>query len=416
MRSFLFEWWVSKRYLKPKNKERFFSLITILSFIGISSGVAILIIVMSVMNGLRSELFDKLIGINGHILIYPYSERGIDNSDQIKENLEEIKEIKNFFPMLEAQVLLMGESQSSGALLRGVSGESLKTLEIIQKNIIAGNINSLDPGEAVIGSRLASSLGLSEGDNLTLLSPRGISSPFGTIPRSSSFDIRAIFEIGMTEYDGNIVFLNISDAREILNLGDVYGVIELMVTNADNSEFIKQKIDKKLENFDVFSRDWRQTNATLAEALNVEKNVMLLVLSLILVIAGINIASGLIMLIKDKSREISIWRAIGLSKYNASRIFIISGLKIGFFATFWGILIGVIVSPYVEEIRLTFSYIFNVTFFNPELRFLTQLPSELRINDVLLIGSMSIGMTLLSTIYPSFRAISNDPVEALRNE
>ena len=416
MRSFFFEWWVSKRYLKPKNKERFFSLITILSFIGISSGVAILIIVMSVMNGLRSELFDKLIGINGHILIYPYSERGIDNSDQSKENLKEIKEIKNFFPMLEAQVLVMGESQSSGALLRGVSGESLKTLEIIQKNIIAGNINSLDPGEAVIGSRLASSLGLSEGDNLTLLSPRGISSPFGTIPRSSSFDIRAIFEIGMTEYDGNIVFLNISDAREILNLGDVYGVIELMVTNADNSELIKQKIDKKLENFDVFSRDWRQTNATLAEALNVEKNVMLLVLSLILVIAGINIASGLIMLIKDKSREISILRAIGLSKYNASRIFIISGLKIGFFATFWGILIGVIVSPYVEEIRLTFSYIFNVTFFNPELRFLTQLPSELRINDVLLIGSMSIGMTLLSTIYPSFRAISNDPVEALRNE
>ena len=261
MRSFLFEWWVSKRYLKPKNKERFFSLITILSFIGISSGVAILIIVMSVMNGLRSELFDKLIGINGHILIYPYSERGIDNSDQIKENLKEIKEIKNFFPMLEAQVLVMGESQSSGALLRGVSGESLKTLEIIQKNIIAGNINSMDPGEAVIGS------------------------PFGTIPRSSSFDIRAIFEIGMTEYDGNIVFLNISDAREILNLGDVYGVIELMVTNADNSEFIKQKIDKKLENFDVFSRDWRQTNATLAEALNVEKNVMLLVLSLILLIS-----------------------------------------------------------------------------------------------------------------------------------
>ena len=416
MRSFLFEWWVSKRYLKPKNKERFFSLITILSFIGISSGVAILIIVMSVMNGLRSELFDKLIGINGHILIYPYSERGIDNSDQIKENLEDITEINNFFPMLEAQVLVMGESQSSGALLRGVSGESLKTLEIIQKNIIAGNINSLDPGEVVIGSRLASSLGLSEGDNLTLLSPRGISSPFGTVPRSSSFDIRAIFEIGMTEYDGNIVFLNISDAREILNLGDVYGVIELMVKNADNSEFIKQKIDKKLENFDVFSRDWRQTNATLAEALNVEKNVMLLVLSLILVIAGINIASGLIMLIKDKSREISILRAIGLSKYNASRIFIISGLKIGFFATFWGILIGVIVSPYVEEIRLTFSYIFNVTFFNPELRFLTQLPSELRINDVLLIGSMSIGMTLLSTIYPSFRAISNDPVEALRNE
>ena len=416
MKFFLFEWWISKRYLKPKNKERLFSLITILSFIGISSGVAILIIVMSVMNGLRSELFDKLIGINGHILIYPYSEKGISNSDEIIENLRDIKEINNFFPMLESQVLVMGESQSSGALLRGVSSQSLKSLEIIHKNVITGNVDNINRGEVVIGSRLASNLGLSKGENLTLLSPRGVSSPFGTVPRSSSFDVKAIFEIGMTEYDGNIVFLNIDDAREILNLGNVYGVIELMVTNADNSLIIKKKIDKKLENLDVYSRDWRQINATLAEALKVEKNVMLLVLSLILVIAGINIASGLVMLIKDKSREISILRAIGLSKYNASRIFIISGLKIGFFATFWGILIGVLVSPYVEEIRLVFSYIFNVTFFNPELRFLNQLPSELKVNDVLMIGSMSIGMTLLSTIYPSFRAISDDPVEALRNE
>ncbi len=416
MRSFLFEWWVSKRYLKPKNKDRFFSLITILSFIGISSGVAILIIVMSVMNGLRSELFDKLIGINGHILIYPYSEKGISNSDEIRESLKDIKEINNFFPMLESQVLVMGESQSSGALLRGVSSQSLNSLQIIRKNIITGNIDNINRGEVVIGSRLASNLGLSKGENLTLLSPRGVSSPFGTVPRSSSFDVKAIFEIGMTEYDGNIIFLNIDDAREILNLGNVYGVIELMLENADNSLIIKEKIDKKLENLNVYSRDWRQINATLAEALKVEKNVMLLVLSLILVIAGINIASGLVMLIKDKSREISILRAIGLSKYNASRIFIISGLKIGFFATFWGILIGVLVSPYVEEIRLTFSYIFNVTFFNPELRFLNQLPSELKVNDVLMIGSMSIGMTLLSTIYPSFRAISDNPVEALRNE
>ena len=365
----------------------------------------------------KSYLCEKLYCFPGNFGISQIAEcKDISNSDEIIENLRDIREINNFFPMLESQVLVMGESQSSGALLRGVASKSLKSHEIIHKNVITGHVDNINRGEVVIGSRLASNLGLSKGENLTLLSPRGVSSPFGTVPRSSSFDVKAIFEIGMTEYDGNIVFLNIDDAREILNLGNVYGVIELMVTNADNSLIIKKKIDKKLENLDVYSRDWRQINATLAEALKVEKNVMLLVLSLILVIAGINIASGLIMLIKDKSREISILRAIGLSKYNASRIFIISGLKIGFFATFWGILIGVIVSPYVEEIRLTFSYIFNVTFFNPELRFLTQLPSELRINDVLLIGSMSIGMTLLSTIYPSFRAISNDPVEALRNE
>ena len=416
MKFFFLEWWISKRYLKPKGKERFFSIITLLSFFGISSGVTILIIVMSVMNGLRSELFDKIIGLNGHILIYSETDQGINNSFEIYKKLKEIPEVENIIPILEAQVLVMGEDQSSGALLRGVSPETLNSLKIISSNILSGSIKDIKQGEAVIGSRLASSLGLYTGDNITLLSPRGINSPFGTIPRSLSFDVKAIFEIGMTEYDGSVVFLNIKDARQILNLGSVYGVIEVMLSDAATSLLTKDKIDMKLEDYSVYSRDWRETNSSLAEAMMVEKNVMLLVLSLILIIAGINIASGLVMLIKDKGREISILRAMGMNKLSASRIFIISGIKIGFFATFWGIFLGIIISPYVEEIRLLFSYIFQVTFFNPEFYFLSKLPSELKFSDVFLVGSISMAMSFLSTIYPSYRAISQDPVEALRNE
>ena len=416
MKFFFLEWWISKRYLKPKGKERFFSIITLLSFFGISSGVTILIIVMSVMNGLRSELFDKIIGLNGHILIYSKTDQGINNSSEIYKKLKEIPEVENIIPILEAQVLVMGEDQSSGALLRGVSPETLNSLKIISSNILSGSIKDIKQGEAVIGSRLASSLGLYTGDNITLLSPRGINSPFGTIPRSLSFDVKAIFEIGMTEYDGSVVFLNIKDARQILNLGSVYGVIEVMLSDAATSLLTKDKIDMKLEDYSVYSRDWRETNSSLAEAMMVEKNVMLLVLSLILIIAGINIASGLVMLIKDKGREISILRAMGMNKLSASRIFIISGIKIGFFATFWGIFLGIIISPYIEEIRLLFSYIFQVTFFNPEFYFLSKLPSELKFSDVFLVGSISMVMSFLSTIYPSYRAISRDPVEALRNE
>lgn len=416
MKFFFLEWWISKRYLKPKGKERFFSIITLLSFFGISSGVTILIIVMSVMNGLRSELFDKIIGLNGHILIYSKTDQGINNSSEIYKKLKEIPEVENIIPILEAQVLVMGEDQSSGALLRGVSPETLNSLKIISSNILSGSIKDIKQGEAVIGSRLASSLGLYTGDNITLLSPRGINSPFGTIPRSLSFDVKAIFEIGMTEYDGSVVFLNIKDARQILNLGSVYGVIEVMLSDAATSLLTKDKIDMKLGDYSVYSRDWRETNSSLAEAMMVEKNVMLLVLSLILIIAGINIASGLVMLIKDKGREISILRAMGMNKLSASRIFIISGIKIGFFATFWGIFLGIIISPYIEEIRLLFSYIFQVTFFNPEFYFLSKLPSELKFSDVFLVGSISMVMSFLSTIYPSYRAISRDPVEALRNE
>jgi lipoprotein-releasing system permease protein len=248
------------------------------------------------------------------------------------------------------------------------------------------------------------------------MSPRGISSPFGTIPRSYSYDIDAIFDIGMTDYDSTVIFMSLPIAQEFLNLGNVAGVIQIFVDNPEKSLIYKDKIDNELEDFEVFSRDWSQTNANLQEMLIVERNVMFLIFSLLLVITGINIVSGLIILVKDRSREISILRAMGMKKISIARLFIISGAKIGFFATFSGLIIGVLVSVYVENIRQFLMSIFDITLFNPEIYFLISMPSEIHIPEVITITVLSLFLSVIATIYPAIRSVARDPAEALRNE
>ena len=416
LNNFFLEWWISKRYLKPKGKEGFFSVITLVSFLGIASGVAVLVVVMSVMNGFRTELINKIVGLNGHILIHPLDNEGIKDVESINEILNSIDGIEKTVPMIESQLLAMGESQSLGVLMRGISSKDIEKIDIISSNIILGDKNNLANGQVIIGSRLASSLSLSLGSNMTLISPRGISSPFGTIPRSYSYDVGAIFEIGMTDYDSSIVFQNIETLRQLLNLGEVVGVIEVFVDNPDKSLHYKDLIDNELRDYRVFSRDWRETNSTLKQVLTVERNVMFLILSLILVIAGLNIISGLIILVKDRSREISILRAMGMRKISIARIFVYTGAKIGIFATFTGLLIGILFSIYIDEIRLAISSILNVTLFSPEVYFLIQMPSEILISEVITIAIMSLSLSIISTIYPAYRSISKDPAEALRNE
>ena len=416
LKNFFLEWWISKRYLKPKGKEGFFSVITLVSFLGIASGVAVLVVVMSVMNGFRTELINKIVGLNGHILIHPLDNEGIKDVESINEILNSIDGVEKTVPMIESQLLAMGESQSLGVLIRGISSNDIDKIDIISSNIILGDKSNLANGEVIIGSRLASSLSLSLGSNMTLISPRGISSPFGTIPRSYSYDVGAIFEIGMTDYDSSIVFQNIETLRQLLNLGDVVGVIEVFVDNPDKSLYYKDLIDNELIDYRVFSRDWRETNSTLKQVLTVERNVMFLILSLILVIAGLNIISGLIILVKDRSREISILRAMGMRKISIARIFVYTGAKIGIFATFTGLLIGILFSIYIDEIRLAISSILNITLFSPEVYFLIQMPSEIQISEVITIAIMSLSLSIISTIYPAYRSISKDPAEALRNE
>ena len=416
LNNFFLEWWISKRYLKPKGKEGFFSVITLVSFLGIASGVAVLVVVMSVMNGFRTELINKIVGLNGHILIHPLDNEGIKDIESINEILNSIDGVEKTVPMIESQLLAMGESQSLGVLVRGISSKDIEKIDIISSNIILGDKNNLANGQVIIGSRLASSLSLSLGSNMTLISPRGISSPFGTIPRSYSYDVGAIFEIGMTDYDSSIVFQNIETLRQLLNLGEVVGVIEVFVDNPDKSLFYKDLIDNELRDYRVFSRDWRETNSTLKQVLTVERNVMFLILSLILVIAGLNIISGLIILVKDRSREISILRAMGMRKISIARIFVYTGAKIGIFATFTGLLVGILFSIYIDEIRLAISSILNITLFSPEVYFLIQMPSEIQFSEVTTIAIMSLSLSIISTIYPAYRSISKDPAEALRNE
>ena len=415
LRKFLLELWISKRYLKPRGKEGFFSVITLISFLGISSSVAVLVVVMSVMNGFRTELINKIVNINGHILIYPMQQEGIKDVKSIQQILKETKEVVESMPMIEAQVLAMGESQSSGALLRGIPPNDISKINIISSNIISGKDNLSNDG-VVIGSRLASSLGISVGDNITLMSPRGISSPFGTIPRSYSYDVSGIFEIGMTDYDSSVIFINISLAQEFLNLGNVAGVIQVFVDNPDKSISYREKIDDDLSEYNVIIRDWTQTNANLMEMLLVERNVMFLIFSLLLIITGLNIISGLIILVKDRSKEISILRAMGMNKLSIARLFVYTGAKIGFFATIVGLFIGILVSVYVEEIRLFIMSVLDITLFNPEVLYLITMPSEIHIPEVISIALLSFILSIVSTIYPAVRSVSKDPAEALRND
>ena len=415
LRKFLLELWISKRYLKPRGKEGFFSVITLISFLGISSSVAVLVVVMSVMNGFRTELINKIVDINGHILIHPLQQEGIKDVKSIQQILKETEGVVESIPMIEAQVLAMGESQSSGALLRGIPPNNISKIDIISSNIISGKDNLSNNG-VVMGSRLASSLEISVGDNITLMSPRGISSPFGTIPRSYSYDVSGIFEIGMTDYDSSVIFIDISLAQEFLNLGNVAGVIQVFVDNPDKSISYREKIDDDLNKYNVITRDWTQTNANLREMLLVERNVMFLIFSLLLVITGLNIISGLIILVKDRSKEISILRAMGMNKLSIARLFVYTGAKIGFFATIVGLFIGVLVSVYVEEIRLFIMSVLDITLFNPEVLYLITMPSEIHMPEVITIALLSFVLSIVSTIYPAIRSVAKDPAEALRND
>ncbi len=408
--------WISKRYLRPKGKEGFFSVITLISFLGIASSVAVLVVVMSVMNGFRTELINKIVNINGHILINPINQEGIKDIDPIQEILSEIDEVEKTIPMIEAQVLAMGETQSSGGLLRGVPANDISNIDIVSSNIISGNLLGLSSEGAVIGSRLASALSLNVGDSITIMSPRGISSPFGTIPRSYSYDISGIFEIGMTDYDSSVIFLDLSVVQKFLNLGNVAGVIQVFVDKPSKSISYKEKIDSKLDKFDVISWDWTQTNANLTEMLLVERNVMFLIFALLLVITGLNIVSGLIILVKDRSREISILRAMGMNKLSIARLFVLTGAKIGFFATLIGLFLGVLVSVYVEEIRVFIMSILDITLFSPEVYFLVTMPSEIHLPEVISIVILSFTLSILATIYPALRSVAKDPAEALRND
>jgi len=411
------EFLIAMRYLKSKRKEGFISVIAIFSFIGIMIGVATLIIVMSVMNGFRYELIDRILGINSHLTIYS-KEHKINNYQNIVEKLKKIDGIIYANPIVETQAMLSSKTKNSGGLIRGIKVDDLKNKNLIYKNITAGNIEKISQKNSVlIGSILAQNLGLKIGDPLKIISGETNETIIGAIPRIKTYEVGGIFDSGMYEYDSTTVFMNFEMAQIHFRLTNSASAIEIFSKNPSNLEEVKLAIYKALiDNYGLYFNDWQQANSSFIEALKVESTVMFFILTLIILVAVFNIISSMIMLVNDKNKNIALLRTLGMSKNAILRIFLICGSMIGFLGTIFGLIIGIVFSANINNIKLFLESLTDSTLFNPAIYFLSTLPSRILVSDVILITSMSFTLSFLATLYPAFKASKSKPAEILRYE
>ena len=410
-----FEWMLSLRYLRARRKEGFISVIAGFSFLGIMLGVATLIIVMAVMNGFRKELLDKILGLNGHLLIQPL-EKPLSDWEEVAARISQANGIRLAAPIVEGQALASSPFNAGGVLVRGIRLMDLQKLPSVAKNIKQGSLEGFDDQQGVaIGRRLADQLSLHSGDNITLVAPRGAVTPMGTTPRIKVYKIAAVFEIGMSEYDSAVVFMPLKEAQAYFNRAGDVTAIEVYTNNPDRADVYRKSVTEAAQR-PIFMVDWRQRNATFFNALQVERNVMFLILTLIVLVAALNIVSGLIMLVKDKGPDIAILRTMGATQGSVMRVFLITGASIGVIGTICGFLFGVVVCLNVESIRQFLSWLTNTELFSPELYFLSKLPADMDIGETIAVLVMALTLSLLATLYPSWRAARLDPVEALRYE
>jgi lipoprotein-releasing system permease protein len=410
-----FEWMLSLRYLRARRKEGFISVIAGFSFLGIMLGVATLIIVMAVMNGFRQELLGKILGINGHILVQPL-ESPLTDWEQVAARLSGAPAIKLAAPLVEGQALASSPFNATGVLVRGMRSADIVKLPAMGTSIKSGTLEGFDDGQGiVIGKRLADQLSIRAGDMLTLVSPRGAVTPMGTTPRIKAYRIAAVFEVGMSEYDTVFVFMPLDEAQAYFNRNNDVTAIEIYLHNPDRVEEGRAAVNA-VAGRPVFLVDWRQRNATFFSALQVERNVMFLILTLIVLVAALNIISGLIMLVKDKGRDIAILRTMGATQGAIMRVFLITGSAIGVVGTLAGFLLGVLVCWNIEGIRQFISWLTSTDVFSPELYFLSQLPAQMNPGETAAAVIMALALSFLATLYPSWRAARLDPVEALRYE
>jgi len=410
-----FEWMLSLRYLRARRREGFISVIAGFSFLGIMLGVATLIIVMAVMNGFRQELLSKILGLNGHLLIQPL-ESPLTDYAAVADRISKVDGIYLAAPLVEGQALASSPFNASGVVVRGMLGADVMKLSQIANNIKQGTLDGFDNGQGLaIGRRLAEQLSVRAGDNLTLVSPRGAVTPMGTTPRIKAYKIAAVFEIGMSEYDSAFVFMPLAEAQAYFNRAGDVTAIEIYTNDPDHIDQFRQPVTDAAAR-PIYMIDWRQRNATFFNALQVERNVMFLILTLIVLVAALNIVSGLIMLVKDKSSDIAILRTMGATQGAMMRVFLITGASIGVVGTLVGFLLGTIVCLNIEEIRRFLSWLTNTELFSPELYFLSKLPADMNLKETLAVLVMALGLSLLATLYPSWRAARLDPVEALRYE
>ena len=411
-----FERMVAWRYLRSRRKEAFISVIAGFSFIGIMLGVATLIIVMAVMNGFRTELISRILGINGHMIIQPI-DSPLNDYAKLAERLAAVPGVTMAIPLVEGQTLAQGTAGGgTGALVRGIRADDLAKMKSVSDHIKEGDLVGFASGGGVaIGARMAEQLGLSAGGQITLVAPEGDVTPLGVNPRVKTYTVSAIFEIGMSEYDASIIYMPLEEAQLYFNSEGVVQSIELFVSRPDDIDNLRQPIEAAAER-QIFITDWRQRNQTFFSALQVERNVMFMILTLIVLVAALNIISGLIMLVKDKGSDIAILRTMGATSGAIMRIFFMTGAAIGTVGTFAGVLLGVIVCLNVESIRQFFSWISGTTLFNPELYFLSQLPADMNAGETVTVIVMALALSFLATIFPAWRASKLDPVQALRYE
>ena len=402
---------ITFRFLKARKKDGFLNIISIFSFIGISLGVAVLIIVMSVMNGFRSELINKIVGFNAHITVQPY-EKEILIDDLNKTNLNLIS--NDLILSNSGEAVIIQKDISKGIVLRGYSKNDFSKLKIIRDETFIGQRNNLVKNYISIGKELSFTLGLKIGDDVTIMSSTGVETIIGNLPKKKTFTVFSLFESGLADFDNNIAFINLDTLDEFFNMSKNERNLEIYLKSPqkiENQKFIVQQI---FPNEFVFS--WADTNSSLFSALKVERNVMFIILSLIIIVAAFNIISGLTILVKNKTRDIAILKSIGVLNKSIVKIFFLVGVIIGTSATIFGILLGVIFSMYVENLRQFLSNVFDISLFPEEIYFLSTMPSEINLPSIFIISVCSILITIIVSIFPALKAAKLDPVQALKYE
>ena len=402
---------ISSRNLRPKKKEGFLKIISIFSFLGIMLGVAILIIVMSVMNGFKTDLTKKILGLNPHIVIQP-------NSFIIDDKY--ILKLKNNFPNINVSKSLSGEGiiinndSAKGVILKGINKEEKKSIKLLKNIITSGNVKAFDKNRVFIGTELAYNLNLKEGDKISLMSSAFVATPLGSLPKQESFIIAGTFTTGFLEFDQNIVFLVIEDVLSIFNKDEKDQNVEIYLEDPLKANFIKKKIEKINPNYFIYT--WSDLNKSFFSALKVERNVMFIILTLIVIVAAFNIISGLTILIKNKTKEIAILKTLGLSNNSIKKIFFLTGFSIGFFATISGIILGIIFSHNIEKIRIILSTVLNIEIFPPDIYFLEKLPSEINFLSILVIFFLSLTVSAIASYLPAMSISKMKTFRALKYE